>query len=153
MAVIPEGLLHKQCWLIFSQFFLLPGCFPPFFNLPCSFFSCKLLMLPTLCSGRMLSPSTTTMVSHAFCHMSMQLALGRKRSPTPPRCCQLFQVWEKSPGSRGVYNIIIIFFSFFFWKKKKLKTRSVSQWHLCFNKSWVHFLLWAKNIITFWSLF
>ena len=50
-------------------------------------FSCFCLLLEATirstapCPRRMSSPSTTTMVSHALGHMSMQLVLGRKGSP------------------------------------------------------------------------
>ena len=65
--------------------------FSSFLPLPCF---CLLSQATTRstapCSERMSSPSTTTMVSNALCHMSMQLVLGRKGSPTPLRCGQLF---------------------------------------------------------------
>ena len=39
------------------------------------------LVVTTPYSRMMSSPSTTTMVSHAFCHMSMQLALPKRGPP------------------------------------------------------------------------
>ena len=68
--------------------------------------------------GRMSSPSTTTMVSHALSHMSMQLVLGRKGSPH-------FKKWKKNNSpwwcpQRGLHQCIkscLIWILFVLWKK------------------------------------
>ena len=77
------------------------------------------------CSLLSKSPSsTTTMASHALCHMSMQLVPSRKGFPTPLRCGQLFPgVRAKKPPNaikeinknniiwflKGVYKYIYIY--------------------------------------------